>query len=166
MCCRANPGQRWWTCIQCGACWGRLELDPSLSSSATEVTQMPEAKSSQTVVGTYPEFLPAPRSKPEQGNIKLKVDMMGRIEPASGTSGSSQAMPKSTPKPTTQRERSVSKERTPTGLRPFQPSKKTAGRVPTLNVEDGEPQELVISNDEKPWEQVEMGSPDATHPAA
>ena len=164
--CRANPRQRWWTCIQCGARWERLEADPSLSSSATEVPQMPEAKSLQTVVGTYPEFLPAPRSKPEQGDIKLKVDVMGRIEPASGSSGSSHAMPNRASKTTTQRERSVSKERVPTGLRPIQPPKKTAGPMPTFNVEDDGPQELVISDEEKPWEQVEMVAPDATHPAA
>ena len=151
--------------LQCGARWERLEADPSLSSSATEVPQLPESKSLLTTMGTYPEFLPAPRSKPEQGNIQLKVDVTGQIGPASGTSGSSSAMPKKTPKPETQRARSASKERTPTGLRPIQPPKKTAGTMPTFAVED-DPQELVISDDEEPWRQVEMVEPDATHPAA
>ena len=58
-------------------------------------------------------------------------------------------------------------ERTNTNRASTSPAlQENGGTIADFNVEDSQPQELVISDDEKPWEQVEMGSPDATHPAA
>lgn len=98
-----------------------------------------------TKTGAYPQYLPAPKSKPEQGAVKLKVDRMGMISTASGAAGFSQGpIPRtSTPKPQeTARERSLSKERVVEGLRAYQLPK----RIPTfhLDPENRDAQELVM----------------------
>ena len=132
--CRANRHQRWWCCLQRGSRWERQEADPGASSSTTEVTPLPDARSLKTAVGSYPEFLPAPRSQPKQGNIQLKVDEQGKIKMTPGASGS-ETIPKSQALARGQaalRDRSLSKERKMTGLRSYRAPKKSQGRIPTL----------------------------------
>eukprot|EP00435_Cladocopium_sp_Y103_P075986 s33_g72.t1 len=125
--CRANRGQRWWTCLTCGSRWERLEGDRTASSTTTVVPETPESAKLMTKTGAYPQYLPAPKSKPEQGAVQLKVNRMGMIATASGAAGSSQGpIPKSipvTPPGSTARERSQSKKRQMEGLRAYQEQK-------------------------------------------
>ena len=139
--CRANRGQRWWTCLTCGSRWERLEGDPTASSTTTVVPETPESQKLMTRTGAYPQYLPAPKSKPDQGAVKLKVDRTGMISTASGATGSSQGpIRKSSPTtPPGARDRSLSKERPMEGLRAYQRPK----RVPTYHLDQDEAQELV-----------------------
>ena len=57
-------------------------MEPSGASSSTSA--VPECQNAQRVVEektgrSYPEFLPAPRSRPQQGNIQLQNDLKGQI---------------------------------------------------------------------------------------
>ena len=78
---RAGRGHFWWTCLDCGSRWERLEAQqdrqinaPSSSSHADEA-----AGSTVTVVNTsskvaYPKILPAPRYRPDLSDLKLKEE--------------------------------------------------------------------------------------------
>ena len=61
----------WWTCLLCGSRWERTQGDKSASSSTTVIPEAPHAKRLDTANGAYPEVLPAPKSKPEQGAVQL-----------------------------------------------------------------------------------------------
>ncbi|CAK8993884.1 unnamed protein product [Durusdinium trenchii] len=78
---RAGRGHFWWTCLDCGSRWERLEAQqdrqinaPSSSSHADEA-----AGSTVTVINTsskvaYPKILPAPRYRPDLSDLKLKEE--------------------------------------------------------------------------------------------
>lgn len=158
--CRANRHQRWWCCLQCGSRWERLEADPAASSSTTIVPELSNAKKLQTNVGSYPEYLPAPRSQPKQGNIQLQVDHQGKIMMTPGATGSEQ-IPKAkmtAKSASAPRERSQSKDRKMGGLRAMRPPKRSQGQVPQYDLTEQEPQEFVDSDEEKPWQRVDMDS--------
>lgn len=149
--CRSNRYQKWWTCLMCGARWERLETE-ARGSTELEAPEVPESSSLKTRLGSYPAHLPAPRSKPDQGTIPLKVDHRGRAQPAHGDTGSTQSsMPKYF-RPKSQRERSVSKERKMTGLRPAQPSRRVQvynlEQEPQEYVEDADPNEVMVLSSE------------------
>ncbi|CAJ1399663.1 unnamed protein product [Effrenium voratum] len=75
--CRANRHGSWWTCLLCGARWERLETPASASSS--KAPEAPQAKKLLLEKGVeYPQFLPAPRSRPEQGDLEVIVNRMGK----------------------------------------------------------------------------------------
>ncbi|CAJ1437918.1 unnamed protein product [Effrenium voratum] len=75
--CRANRHGSWWTCLLCGARWERLETPASASSS--KALEAPQAKKLILEKGVeYPQFLPAPRSRPEQGDLEVIVNRMGK----------------------------------------------------------------------------------------
>ena len=147
--CRSNRFQTWWTCLTCGSRWERTN-DTTSGSTSLEVPETPDAKNLKTMVGTYPKYLPAPKSKPQQGAIQLQVDRLGRVGPTPGDTGSTQGpIPKPKHhKPKGLRDRSLSKERQMLGLRPFRPPKRS-----TLAEGEKETQELV---EEKSWDDVEF----------
>ncbi|CAJ1392757.1 unnamed protein product [Effrenium voratum] len=77
--CRANRHGSWWTCLLCGARWERLETPASASSS--KAPEAPQAKKLLLEKGVeYPQFLPAPRSRPDQGDLEVIVNRMGKPE--------------------------------------------------------------------------------------
>ena len=59
---RAGKGHYWYTCLQCGGRWERLE---TTSSSSTQVVQ--------TTQSNYPTYLPPPRSRPDLPTHKVTV---------------------------------------------------------------------------------------------
>ena len=59
---RAGKGHFWYTCLQCGGRWERLE---TTSSSSTQVVQTTESN--------YPTYLPPPRSRPDLPTQKVTV---------------------------------------------------------------------------------------------
>ena len=79
--CRANRHSKWWVCLQCGGRWERTESSPASSSTtviAPELPQSQQLKEAKTGK-SYPQFLPAPRSRPQQGSIQLQNDFTGKI---------------------------------------------------------------------------------------
>jgi len=142
--CRANRYSQWWVCLTCGSRWERLQQDKAASSTSTVVPETPDARHLQAKTGTYPEHLPAPRSKPDQGNIQLAVDKRGRVSnvPTKETSSTgTTGYPKE--HLTGARARSTSKDRQPEGLRALSRPKRTTV------TEQTEIQELV--QDESSW---------------
>ena len=157
--CRANRFDRWWVCLTCGSRWERFDVDHAASSTATVVPETPDSHSLKTLEGTYPQFLPAPRSKPDQGAVTLKVTNMGKISMVDGGTGSTTSRRLKTSSQETARARSASKERQMTGLRASQAAK----RVPTFNIDRegtmehleeafGPTEVLMISDEEKEWD--------------
>ena len=129
--CRANRFDRWWVCLTCGSRWERFDVDHAASSTATVVPETPESQSLKTKEGTYPQFLPAPRSKPDQGAVTLKLNNLGKIAMASGDTGSTTSRRPTRDRLETARARSTSKERQMTGLRASQAAK----RVPHFTLD-------------------------------
>ena len=138
--------------------WERFDVDHAASSTATVVPETPDSHSLKTLEGTYPQFLPAPRSKPDQGAVTLKVTNMGKISMVDGGTGSTTSRRSKTSSQETARARSTSKERQMTGLRASQAAK----RVPTFNIDRegtmehleeafGPTEVLMISDEEKEW---------------
>ena len=118
--CRANCYSQWWVCLTCGSRWERLQQDKATSSTSTMVPETPEARQLRAKAGTYPEHLPAPRSKPDQGNIQLEVDRRGQVHHmATKMTSSTGAIGYPKGPMTGARERSTSKERQPS-LEPTQ----------------------------------------------
>eukprot|EP00435_Cladocopium_sp_Y103_P015040 s4082_g3.t1 len=163
--CRANRFDRWWVCLTCGSRWERFDTDHSTSSTTTKIPEAPNSQSLKTVTGTYPQFLPAPRSKPDQGAVTLKVDNKGKIAMVPGDTGSTTSRRSTTRTPETARDRSLCKERKMTGLRAAQPAKRVPhfmlDREDTLeNVEDAlEQTEVLMLSDVDKEEWSEDGSP-------
>eukprot|EP00435_Cladocopium_sp_Y103_P015177 s2034_g3.t1 len=146
--CRANRFDRWWVCLTCGSRWERFDTDHSTSSTTTVIPETPESQSLKTVTGTYPQFLPAPRSKPDQGAVTLKVDHKGKIAMVPGDTGSTTSRRTTKCPAETARARSLSKDRQMTGLRTAQAAK----RVPHYHLD----REATLENVEDPLEQTEV----------
>eukprot|EP00435_Cladocopium_sp_Y103_P033912 s1428_g8.t1 len=109
------------------------ETDHAASLTKTVIPETPDSQSVQTVTGTYPQFLPAPRSKPEQGAVTLH---QGQDRYGSWRTSE------------TARARSLSKDCQMTGLRVSQAAK----RVPHFHLD----REGTLENVEDPLEQAEM----------
>ena len=129
--CRANRFDRWWVCLKCGSRWERFDVDHAASSTKTVVPETPDSQSLKTEEGTYPQFLPAPRSKPDQGAVALKLNKVGKIAMVPGDTGSTTTGRPMTSRQETARARSTSKERQMTGLRASQAAK----RVPHFRLD-------------------------------
>ena len=64
--------------------WKPLATADEPSGASSSTSAVPECQNAQRVVEektgrSYPEFLPAPRSRPQQGNIQLQNDLKGQI---------------------------------------------------------------------------------------
>ena len=155
--CRANPHSKWWVCLQCGGRWERTESSPASSSTTVIAPELPQAQSLKgaRTGKSYPQFLPAPRSRPQQGNIQLENDFTGKVamKPVDtkvaekvGTTPTTEAS--KTPPTRTSRSPSVTRKST-SGLRPDQGlKKKTTEEIPQM------PQEYTLSDGS--WEDEVM----------
>ena len=70
---RAGRGHFWFTCLQCGGRWERTEI-PSSSTTSASTSTVIQVKGS----GSFPKYLPPPRSRPELPTHMVEVSGMER----------------------------------------------------------------------------------------
>ena len=78
------PGQPVRKMVDLPGVWKPTQRTTEPSGASSSTSAVPEYKNAQWVVEeqtgrSYPEFLPAPRSRPQQGNIQLQNDVKGQI---------------------------------------------------------------------------------------
>jgi hypothetical protein len=66
---RAGKGHFWFTCLQCGGRWERLQAPSSSSTQVVTTTAAPES---------FPSYLPPPRSRPDLKTQKVTVQQMSQ----------------------------------------------------------------------------------------
>lgn len=73
---RAGRGQHWWTCLDCGARWQRLEweMDKALNTGASSSQDAPTPVEQEIVsyAKNPPRTLPGPRHRPEVPALTLE----------------------------------------------------------------------------------------------
>ena len=139
----------------------------SVSFDSRNLPEAPKAKSLATSVGSYPRHLPAPRSKPDQGNLQLAPTQHGgltywRDPGATGSEGPATTInplikTKDPAVKDSNTRRSISKDRKMTGLRAIRRLKMP---VPHFEMGKNEPeiQELVEEEDSPTWQEVDMNT--------
>lgn len=152
--CRANRFDKWWVCLECGSRWQRLqEPTDATSASSKDVPDFKDAKplKEPNTGKTYPEFLPAPRSRPQQGNLKLTKEFDGQLNYVRDKFKATNQEPKDATPAEGSASRTPSKTRKQaSGLRPHQRSKTPTGRR-GIHFEG---QELVLSDGS--WSDVDV----------
>ena len=141
--CRANSVSQWWTCTLCGSRWQRNDAVDVIPDRLPPTSEN-EPKIAGSRGQEFPKFLPAPRSRPHQGDKMVELDNYGRprtlASASSSETGGTGAMPAATPKtskqPNPATQRSPSRTRTTShGTRMIQPLKKNAQAVNTETYE-------------------------------
>ena len=67
---RAGKGHFWFTCLQCGGRWERLQAPSSSSTQVVTTTAAPES---------FPTYLPPPRSRPDLKTQKVTVQQVPKV---------------------------------------------------------------------------------------
>lgn len=151
--CRANRFDKRWICLECGSRWQRLQ-EPTNAASASS-KDVPDFHDAQPLKEprtgkTYPQFLPAPRSRPLQGNLMLTKESDGQLNYVRDKFATTDPKYQDKMPAEGSASRSTSKTRKKTsGLRAHQRPKTPKGH--RIHFEG---QELVLS--EASWSNVEM----------
>ena len=147
--CRGNQAMKWWVCTRCGSRWSRPEEKELENEERQKVTTTEDAPKLKDRQGReFPQFLPAPRGRPQQGARMVTVPPRGRPQTDRETTASSSTgpAPSSTKPPESSRVR-----RAPHGLRPTQRAK-----TPTRNAL---PETFELNTDNEDWDDVAMTNP-------
>ncbi|CAE7188254.1 unnamed protein product [Symbiodinium sp. KB8] len=147
--CRGNQTMKWWVCTRCGSRWSRPEEKELENEEHQKVVTTEDAPKLRDRQGReFPQFLPAPRGRPQQGARMVTVLPRGRpqTDREAATSSSTGHVPSSTKPPESSRVR-----RTPHGLRPTQRAK-----TPTRSEL---PETYELNTDNEDWDDVPMINP-------
>ncbi|CAE6964999.1 GIP [Symbiodinium sp. CCMP2592] len=154
--CRANANSQWWTCTLCGSRWQRNDMVETIKEKLPATSEN-EPKLMGRRGQEFPKFLPAPRSRPQQGDKTVELDNYGRpkalASASSSETGGTGSMPSTTSRP--QRARASTDARSPSRTRPtshgtrmIQPLKKNSDPAAHETYE--------INTDEETWSDEEM----------
>lgn len=147
---RAGKGHFWYTCLQCGGRWERLQSQASSSTQVIETTVPAE---------NFPKFLPAPRSRPDLKTQKVTINQLPKAKAV-------------TSKPSESRGRTLQKQGSEKmiGLMPVQrsktptpdPSRASGSQVEvfTLAGNDMDEVEMVTADEDFSAEEIAMMNAD------